>query len=87
MKVRWTPYWFASNACVEAHGDWTKVIAEEVDSCASRRASRPSACSSAAAAAMTESPATRARPGRARLISLAALRTHPIYRQLVRSGA
>jgi hypothetical protein len=29
VKVRWTPYWFASNACVEPHGDWTKVIAEE----------------------------------------------------------
>jgi hypothetical protein len=28
VKVRWTPYWFASNACVEPHGDWTKVIAE-----------------------------------------------------------
>jgi hypothetical protein len=29
VKVRWTPYWFASNACVEPDGDWTKVIAEE----------------------------------------------------------
>jgi hypothetical protein len=29
VKVRWTPYWFASNACVEPHGDWTKVIARE----------------------------------------------------------
>ena len=29
VKVRWTPYWFASNACVEPHGDWTKVIAEQ----------------------------------------------------------
>jgi hypothetical protein len=29
VKVRWTPYWFASNACVEPHGDWTRVIAEE----------------------------------------------------------
>ena len=28
VKVRWTPYWFASGACVEPHGDWTKVIAE-----------------------------------------------------------
>jgi hypothetical protein len=28
VKVRWTPYWFASNACVEPHGDWTRVIAE-----------------------------------------------------------
>ena len=28
VKVRWTPYWFASNACVEPYGDWTKVIAE-----------------------------------------------------------
>ena len=30
VKVRWTPYWFASNACVEPYGDWTKVIAHEV---------------------------------------------------------
>ncbi|MET0836893.1 MAG: hypothetical protein ABWY97_08940 [Thermoleophilaceae bacterium] len=29
VKVRWTPYWFASNACVEPDGDWTKVIAEQ----------------------------------------------------------
>jgi hypothetical protein len=29
VKVRWTPYWFASNACVEPNGDWTRVIAEE----------------------------------------------------------
>jgi hypothetical protein len=30
VKVRWTPYWFASNACVEPDGDWTKVIANKV---------------------------------------------------------
>ena len=30
VKVRWTPYWFASNACVEPHGEWTRVIADEV---------------------------------------------------------
>jgi hypothetical protein len=30
VKVRWTPYWFASHACVEPYGDWTKVIAGEV---------------------------------------------------------
>ena len=30
VKVRWTPYWFATNACVEPHGDWTKVIADKV---------------------------------------------------------
>jgi hypothetical protein len=30
VKVRWTPYWFASHACVEPYGDWTKVIADEV---------------------------------------------------------
>ena len=24
VKVRWTPYWFASNACVEPYGDWTE---------------------------------------------------------------
>jgi hypothetical protein len=30
VKVRWTPYWFASNACVEPNGDWTRVIADEV---------------------------------------------------------
>jgi hypothetical protein len=29
VKVRWTPYWFASHACVEPYGDWTKVIAEQ----------------------------------------------------------
>jgi hypothetical protein len=30
VKVRWTPYWFATHACVEPHGDWTKVIAKDV---------------------------------------------------------
>ena len=30
VKVRWTPYWFATNACVEPYGDWTKVIAHKV---------------------------------------------------------
>jgi hypothetical protein len=30
VKVRWTPYWFASHACVEPAGDWTKVIAKHV---------------------------------------------------------
>ena len=30
VKVRWTPYWFASNACVEPAGAWTRVIANEV---------------------------------------------------------
>jgi hypothetical protein len=30
VKVRWTPYWYASNgACVEPNGDWTRVIADE----------------------------------------------------------
>jgi hypothetical protein len=29
VKVRWTPYWFATNACVEPYGDWTKVIAKQ----------------------------------------------------------
>jgi hypothetical protein len=29
VKVRWTPYWFASNACVEPDGDWTRVIADK----------------------------------------------------------
>jgi hypothetical protein len=29
VKVRWTPYWFASHACVEPAGDWTKVTADE----------------------------------------------------------
>jgi hypothetical protein len=29
VKVRWTPYWYASNgACVEPNGDWTRVIAD-----------------------------------------------------------
>jgi hypothetical protein len=27
VRVRWTPYWFANGACVERHGDWTRVIA------------------------------------------------------------
>jgi hypothetical protein len=27
VKVRWTPYWFASGACVEPDGAWTRVIA------------------------------------------------------------
>jgi hypothetical protein len=30
VRVRWTPYWFAENACVEPDGQWTRVIAEEV---------------------------------------------------------
>ena len=30
VKVRWTPYWFASHACVEPYGDWTRVIAHKV---------------------------------------------------------
>jgi len=30
VKVRWTPYWFARNACVEPDGDWTRVITHEV---------------------------------------------------------
>ena len=29
VKVRWTPYWFASHACVEPAGDWTKVTADQ----------------------------------------------------------
>ena len=29
VKVRWTPYWFATNACVEPHGDWTLVTTRE----------------------------------------------------------
>jgi len=29
VKVRWTPYWYASNACVEPNGEWTRVIADE----------------------------------------------------------
>jgi hypothetical protein len=28
--VRWTPYWYAQNACVEPDGQWTRVIADEV---------------------------------------------------------
>jgi hypothetical protein len=27
VRVRWTPYWFAKGACVERHGNWTRVIA------------------------------------------------------------
>jgi hypothetical protein len=30
VRVRWTPYWFAENACVEPDGQWTRVIADEV---------------------------------------------------------
>ena len=30
VKVRWTPYWFASHACVEPYGAWTKVITDQV---------------------------------------------------------
>jgi hypothetical protein len=29
VRVRWTPYWFASGACVEAYGDWTRLIAKD----------------------------------------------------------
>ncbi|MFL5826898.1 MAG: hypothetical protein ACJ76V_10275 [Thermoleophilaceae bacterium] len=28
VRVRWTPYWRARNACVEPAGDWTRVIAD-----------------------------------------------------------
>ena len=27
VRVHWTPYWFAEGACVERHGEWTRVIA------------------------------------------------------------
>ena len=30
VRVRWTPYWFATHACVEPYGDWTQVIAKDV---------------------------------------------------------
>ena len=30
VRVRWTPYWFARNACVEPNGNWTRVIAHDV---------------------------------------------------------
>jgi hypothetical protein len=30
VRVRWTPYWYAQNACVEPDGQWTRVIADEV---------------------------------------------------------
>ncbi len=30
VRVRWTPYWYAPNACVEPYGAWTRVIADEV---------------------------------------------------------
>ena len=30
VRVRWTPYWYADNACVEPDDDWTRVIADEV---------------------------------------------------------
>jgi hypothetical protein len=30
VRVRWTPYWFAPNACVEPYGNWTRVIVDDV---------------------------------------------------------
>lgn len=30
VKVRWTPYWHASGACVEPNGAWTRLIADKV---------------------------------------------------------
>jgi hypothetical protein len=30
VKVRWTQYWFASHACVEPDGEWTRVSARHV---------------------------------------------------------
>jgi hypothetical protein len=30
VKVRWTPYWYAPNACVEPDGDWTRIITHKV---------------------------------------------------------
>ena len=30
VKVRWTPYWFATGACVEPHGEWTRLSADRV---------------------------------------------------------
>jgi hypothetical protein len=27
VRMRWSPYWWAKNACVERDGDWTKVTA------------------------------------------------------------
>jgi hypothetical protein len=27
VRVRWTPYWYATNACVEPYGKWTRLIA------------------------------------------------------------
>jgi hypothetical protein len=27
VRVRWTPYWFATGGCVERAGEWTRVIA------------------------------------------------------------
>lgn len=29
VRVRWTPYWLASGACVERAGEWTRVIAQQ----------------------------------------------------------
>ncbi len=29
VRVRWTPYWYASQGCVEPDGQWTRVIADE----------------------------------------------------------
>ena len=27
--MRWTPYWFATNSCVEPDGEWTRLIANK----------------------------------------------------------
>ena len=52
VKVRWTPYWYAPNACVEPDGDWTRDHhAQGRLRSGCRRASRRSGCSRAGAAA------------------------------------
>jgi hypothetical protein len=30
VKVRWTPYWYAPNSCVEPNGDWTRITTHKV---------------------------------------------------------
>ena len=79
VKVRWTPYWFATHACVEPYGDWTKVIAQRGRaSCTCRPGSHPNDWSRAAAAATTPR-ASRASYAR-RLVP----RSHPLLVQLAR---
>ena len=78
VKVRWTPYWFASNACVEPDGDWTRVIA---DAEGFVRLSHPLLARAAVLARTADCDAELSEP--ARLFSRAPVRIR-CYVQLVR---